>query len=126
MERRRKAGVLKDRAEQCRVFVAVAAALCVDKLRVDAVEVDADAATEEDVEVFERNARHVRAHQGRQRRQRRFKRTGPADAIEVPLEAEGHGLSAGRARSWCRSDLRRTSNAPCPSRVAGRSWAAAP
>ncbi len=89
MQRRRKAGILEHGAKQRRVLVAIAAAFCDDELGVDAVEVDADASAEEDVEVFEGDTRHVRAHQRRQRRKRRLKRAAPADAIEIADDVEG-------------------------------------
>jgi hypothetical protein len=52
------------RLEERPVLEAIAAAPGGDELGKDAVEIDAHAASEEDVEVLERNRCHVRVHQG--------------------------------------------------------------
>src|SRR5204862_1533373 len=105
--------------EERRVFVAVAAATRGDELVVDAVEIHFHAPPEQDVEVFERNARHVGARQRYQRVQRRFEPSLPADPGEIALSAE-------QVRSSFRWDPRRTRSGPVRSRVAGLSPPAEP
>ena len=72
MRRWLEASVLEGGAEERGMLEAVAAAPIADQLPGDAVEVDADAAPKQDVEVFKRDAHHVRAHQPGQRLERRF------------------------------------------------------
>ena len=65
---------LDRRLKQRAVLEAVAAAAIDDHLSDDAVEIDADAAAEQDVHVLERDARDVRAGQTGQRLERRLDR----------------------------------------------------
>jgi hypothetical protein len=89
VRREREAELLEDSVKQHAVLEAVAAATGHHELRCDAVEVDADAAAEQHIDVFERNARDVRTGQAGQRLERRLERTLPSDAGEVGGEIKG-------------------------------------
>ena len=84
-----KAETVERREQERAVLEAIAAAAIDDHLSGNAVEVDADAAAEQHVDVLERNARDVRADQAGERLERRLDRPVESDAREIGVETEG-------------------------------------
>jgi hypothetical protein len=96
-ERHRVEAEREEHVQEVAVLLeAVTAAARVHQLVLDRGRIEIDAAPEQDVEVLERDARHVRARERVQGLQRRRARTGVADAREVRVEIRGERLGAHR------------------------------
>jgi hypothetical protein len=97
---RAKAERLEDGGEQRGVLEAVPAAVRTHELVLQRGKVEADRPAEQDVEVLERDVRHVRVEKPRQRFERRPRAAAPADPFEIGVEVQrGHLLDSATKRA---------------------------
>ena len=83
MAKRTEPQALEDGREQRRVLETIAAATGPNELGLEPLQVDAHPPAEEHVDVLERDRRHVRAEEARERFVHRLGPVAPADALEM-------------------------------------------
>ena len=88
MQKRAEAELLEDGGEQRGLLEAITAAPATDELFLEMPQIQKYRTAEQDVEILERNTRHVRMQEPCQRIERAAQAAGPADAVEISIEIE--------------------------------------